>query len=105
MNRIREYRTKRGLTQRELGEMVGLSSQGIANYETGHCEPRKYLIPLLCKALMTKEDKLFPKEEEKQEPAPVQTAIIDGMISCGNATYTKETIDGRNYVVFRVMVN
>ena len=104
MNRIKEYRTKRGLTQRELGEMVGLSSQGIANYETGHSEPRKYLIPLLCKALVTTEDKLFPKEEEKQA-TPAQKAVIDGMLSCGNATYSQETIDGRNYVVFRVRVN
>ena len=105
MNRIKEYRTKRGLTQRELGEMVGLSSQGIANYETGHSEPRKYLIPLLCKALVTTEDKLFPKEEEKQKVTPAHKAVIDGMLSCGNATYTHETVDGRNYVVFRVRVN
>jgi len=105
MNRIKEYRTKRGLTQRELAGMVGVTDAAIWNYETGRCNPRKAVIPFLCKALMTTEDKLFPKEEEKQEPATVQTAIIDEMISCGNATYTKETIDGRNYVVFRVRMN
>lgn len=105
MNRIKEYRTKRGLTQAELGEMVGLTDQGIANYETGHCKPRKALIPLLCKALMTTEDKLFPKEEEKHETTPAQKAMLNGMLSCGNATYSHETIDGRNYIVFRVRVN
>ena len=105
MNRIREYRTKRGLTQAELGEMVGVTDASIGSYESGNQNPRKAVVPLLCKALMTTEDKLFPKEEEKQEPATVQTAIIDEMISCGNATYTKETIDGRNYVVFRVRMN
>lgn len=104
MNRIKEYRTKRGLTQRELGAMVGVTDVSIWNYETGRCNPRKALVPLLCKALMTTEDKLFPKEEEKQA-TPAQKAVIDGMLSCGNATYSRETIDGRNYIVFRVREN
>lgn len=104
MNRIKEYRTKRGLTQRELGEMIGVSDASIGNYESGNQNPRKALVPLLCKALMTTEDKLFPKEEEKQA-TPAQKAVIDGMLSCGNATYSQETIDGRNYIVFRVRVN
>lgn len=105
MNRIREYRTKRGLTQAELGEMVGVTDASIGNYESGNQNPRKAVVPLLCKALMTTEEKLFPKEEEKQEPTPAQKAVIDGMLSCGNATYSHETIDGRNYIVFRVRVN
>lgn len=104
MNRIKEYRTKRGLTQRELGEMVGATDASICSYETGRCNPRKAVIPLLCKALITTEEKLFPKEEEKQA-TPAQKAVIDGMLSCGNATYSQETIDGRNYIVFRVRVN
>lgn len=105
MNRIREYRTKRGLTQRELAGMVGLTDVSIWQYENGRCNPRKALIPLLCKALMTTEDKLFPKEEEKQETTLAQKAMLDGMLSCGNATYSHETIDGINYIVFRVRVN
>lgn len=104
MNRIREYRTKRGLTQAELGEMVGVTDASIGNYESGNQNPRKAVVPLLCKALMTTEEKLFPKEEEKQA-TPAQKAVIDGMLSCGNATYSHETIDGRNYIVFRVRVN
>ena len=105
MNRIKEYRTKRGLTQRELAGMVGVTDASIWNYETGRCNPRKAVIPLLCKALMTTEDKLFPKEEEKQETTLAQKAMLDGMLYCGNATYAQETIDGRNYVVFRVRMN
>lgn len=104
MNRIKEYRTKRGLTQAELGEMVGVTDASIGSYESGNQNPRKAVVPLLCKALMTTEDKLFPKEEEKQA-TPAQKAVIDGMLSCGNATYSQETIDGINYIVFRVRVN
>lgn len=104
MNRIKEYRVKRGLTQRELGEMIGVSDASIGNYESGNQNPRKALVPLLCKALMTTEERLFPKAEKKQA-TPAQKAVIDGMLSCGNATYSHETIDGRNYIVFRVRVN
>lgn len=41
MNRIKEYRTKRGLTQAELGEMVGVTDASIGNYESGNQNPRK----------------------------------------------------------------
>ncbi len=104
MNRIKEYREKRGLTQKELGEMIGVTYASIGNYELGHQNSRKAVVPLLCKALMTTEEKLFPKEEEKKKVTPEQKAVIDGMLSCGNATYSHETIDGRNYIVFRVRV-
>lgn len=104
MNRIKEYREKRGLTQKELGEMIGVTYASIGNYELGHQNPRKAVVPLLCKALMTTEEKLFPKEEEKKKVTPEQKAVIDGMLSCGNATYSHETIDGRNDIVFRVRV-
>lgn len=104
MNRIKEYRKKRGLTQKELGEMIGVAGASIGNYETGNQIPRKAVVPLMCKALMTTEEKLFPKEEEKQEITQAQKAVVDGMLSCGNATYSHETIDGRNYIVFRVRV-
>ena len=101
MNRIKEYREKRGLTQKELGEMIDVTYASIGNYELGHQNPRKAVVPLLCKALMTTEEKLFPKEEEKKKVTPEQKAVIDGMLSCGNATYSHETIDGRNYIEFR----
>lgn len=40
MNRIRELRKKRGLTQRTLGELSGLSNQAISFYETGKRHPQ-----------------------------------------------------------------
>ena len=92
------------MTQKELGEMIGVTYASIGNYELGHQNPRKAVVPLLCKALMTTEEKLFPKEEEKKKVTPEQKAVIDGLLSCGNATYSHETIDGRNYIVFRVRV-
>lgn len=40
MNRIKELRKKRGLTQRELGELSGLSNQAISFYEKGKRHPQ-----------------------------------------------------------------
>ena len=105
MNRIKEYRKKRGLTQKELGKMIGVTDASIGNYELGNQNPRSAVVPLLCKALMTTEEKLFPKEEEKEEITQAQKAVVDGMLSCGNATYFHETIAGRDYIIFRVRVN
>ena len=67
MNRIKEYREKRGLTQKELGEMIGVTYASIGNYELGHQNPRKAVVPLLCKALMTTEEKLFRKRKKRRK--------------------------------------
>lgn len=39
MNRIREFREAKGLTQTQLGEMVGVSQSTIDKYESGHITP------------------------------------------------------------------
>lgn len=42
-NRIKELREKKGLTQEQLGEMVGTSRQAINAIETGKYEPSIWL--------------------------------------------------------------
>jgi transcriptional regulator with XRE-family HTH domain len=39
MNKIREYRKKKGITMKELGKAVGVSESTISLYETGKHEP------------------------------------------------------------------
>ena len=39
MNRIRELREAKGLTQTELGEIVGVSQSTIDKYESGYITP------------------------------------------------------------------
>jgi putative transcriptional regulator len=42
-NRVRKLREERGLTQKELGELVGVSRQAINAIETGKFDPSIWL--------------------------------------------------------------
>jgi putative transcriptional regulator len=42
-NRVREHREARGITQKELGECVGVSRQAINAVETGKFDPSIWL--------------------------------------------------------------
>lgn len=42
-SRIRELRTRRGLLQRELAEMAGVTESAVRNYELGLRTPRPQL--------------------------------------------------------------
>lgn len=47
MNRLRELRKERGLTLRELGDVINTSNQNISNWEVGRSSPNiKYLTAL-----------------------------------------------------------
>lgn len=47
MNRLRELRKERGLTLRELGDVINTSNQNISNWEVGRSNPNiEYLIAL-----------------------------------------------------------
>lgn len=50
-NRLREIRTKKGLTQKELAEKSGLSQVNISFYETGRFMPNLFSLQCLCGAL------------------------------------------------------
>lgn len=50
-NRIRKIRTEKGITQAELGEMVGLSADRIQKYENGARKPKKDMLKNIATAL------------------------------------------------------
>ena len=43
-DKIREWRKSKGLTQEELGELVGVSIRTVINYEKGSCYPKSHEI-------------------------------------------------------------
>lgn len=59
---IRYYRKREGLSQRELGEMVGVGQQTIAKYEEGSKIPNVFNAVQLAKALHTTCEKLTKLE-------------------------------------------
>lgn len=48
---IKEYRLKAGLSQKGLGELIGMSQQQIAQYESGKRLPKLYTIEKISNAL------------------------------------------------------
>lgn len=51
MLNLRLVRTKRKMTQRELGDLVGVNSKAISCYETGLRYPRRDILDKLATAL------------------------------------------------------
>lgn len=49
--RIRKYRELRGLSQKELADLIGVSNSRVSNWEQGINRPNVYIISDLCKAL------------------------------------------------------
>ena len=64
---IRHYRTKAGLTQEQLGEKVGVSSQAVSKWESDASLPDTALLPEIAKALTTTIDALFSYDQTNQE--------------------------------------
>lgn len=69
-NRIRELREKRGITQQELGEMIGISRQAINAIETEKFEPSIWIAYDLSKVFdCSIEDIFLFAESEKKSRA------------------------------------
>lgn len=62
-NHIRDYRMKRGLTQDELAQAVGVSRQSIISIERGRYTPSLYLALRFAKFFLCSTDELFEIKE------------------------------------------
>ncbi|WP_200416315.1 helix-turn-helix domain-containing protein [Virgibacillus salexigens] len=66
-NKIREFRKKKKLTQKELGDIIGVKHNTISNYETGTISPEQDALFLLSRALDISIDDLFPHSDEDND--------------------------------------
>ncbi len=66
-NRIRELREERGLTQEQLGEMVGVSRQAINAIETEKFEPSIWLAYDISKVFGCTIEEVFLFEESPRK--------------------------------------
>lgn len=65
--RIKELRKAAGLTQRELGEIVGASDVSISFYERGEQSPDVEMLKKLATALNTSVDALLDHNQQQGE--------------------------------------
>jgi transcriptional regulator with XRE-family HTH domain len=60
---IRKYRTAKGITQEQLGQLVGVTTQAVSKWECGGT-PDAELLPKLSEVLNVSIDALFGREEQ-----------------------------------------
>lgn len=69
--KIKEYRTKAGLTQKDLADELHVTYQAVSRWENDDAEPSFDMLKDLCRILNCSTDDLFeinkPTVEEKKE--------------------------------------
>lgn len=75
--RIKKFRTQKGLTQAELGELVNKGGSTVRMWELDRSQPSPQTLRLLCEVLGTTPNVLLGKEDKEQ---PVETVVIDNNI-------------------------
>lgn len=75
--RIRMFRTEKGLTQAELGELVNKGGSTVRMWELDRSQPSPQTIRLLCDVLGTTPNALLGKEEAEE---PIEMVTIDNNI-------------------------
>ena len=79
--KIKEYRTKAGLTQKDLADKLHITYQAVSRWENDDAEPSFDMLKDMCRILNCSTDDLFEikkKDEEKIEEQPPQ--IIERVI-------------------------
>ena len=64
LNRLKEYRSSKGINQTELGKLAGVSRQTINAIEKGDYNPTIRLCRAICRTLGKTLDELFWEDEE-----------------------------------------
>ena len=49
--KLKEYRHKNGMTQKQLGELLCVTAQSISKWERGECYPDIALLPILAETI------------------------------------------------------
>ena len=80
-SKIKEYRNKAGLTQKDMADQLHVTYQAISRWENGDAEPSFDMLKDICKILNCSTDDLFeinkePVEEKKEEPPQVIERVI-----------------------------
>lgn len=78
-SKIKEYRKLRNLTQKELGERIGVKHNTISSYENGTNEPEQDLLFKIANALDITINDLFPDTISKNVRIPVLGYVIAGI--------------------------
>ncbi len=71
--KIWRLREKRGLSQEEFAELLGVSRQTVSNWENDRATPDAYKLKLLCEVLQVSADELLETGAEHADPQGTAT--------------------------------
>lgn len=100
--RLREFRKRKNLTQKEISAKIGVSEQALSKWENGECLPDVYNLKLLAIAIDASIDCLLDTENETAEKV-IETIEVGGAvfdivekpdaILAGKVIYAKDFLD------------
>ena len=76
-NRIKKYREEKGLTQKELSELINVSNSRISNWEQGINRPDADIIADICRALQVSPSELLDIHLSSDELTNKERKIIE----------------------------
>ena len=75
-NHLKEYRSRLGINQTELGKLAGVSRQTISLIERGDYSPSVTLALKLAKLCQVTVEDIFVYEEDEEERRPESQTVI-----------------------------
>ena len=83
-NFLHELRTKKSLTQQQIGALVGVSDKAVSKWENGSSKPRSDILYKLCDILEISVDELLSGELRSSSGSAVR-----GIFESGNMLWNK----------------
>ena len=74
--RIREYREKRGMSQKELADKIGVSNSRVSNWEQGINRPDADILADLCRVLKVSPSELLDVHLSTDELSDQERKVI-----------------------------
>ena len=102
---IRALRKKRGLTQKQLGDLCGLSGVAVCEYEQGKTMPKRQVIEKFAGALGVPVSEITGETAPPRQGGANTTALLDGSLGalkilCGSVE-GKTLLDGSGGRAFK----
>lgn len=91
-NKLKEFRKKKKLTQKQLGEIIDKSDNTISNYEKGLIALNQDVLFSLAKALDVKVDDFFP-QNYMSESLHQAVSTTDEELNLSDMAFLKELMD------------
>lgn len=74
--RIRKYREERGLSQKKLAELIGVSNSRVSNWEQGVNRPDADILADICRALQVSPSEILDVKLSTEELTPHERKVI-----------------------------